>query len=409
MKILHFADVHLGMENYGKIDPASGLTSRFADFLCSLDKIVAFAKDPKNKIDLVIFAGDAYKTRDPSPTYMKAFAERVKKIADSIPVVLLVGNHDLPQGVGKANTLDIFSTLDVPNVYVGRKPSLMNIKTKDGDVQVGTLPWMSKSQLLDENARQKSIKDTNTYLTEKLGSFLKEINEKIDPEKPSILAAHFSIIGAQYSSEQSVMLGGDLAVSLKDLRNTHFNYVALGHLHKFQVLSQKPLTIFPGSIERIDFGEEKEKKGFVVAEIKKISKRKFNTSYAFIELAVRRFLRIKITIPQNNQNPTKYVLAELKKYDVSNAVVKIEISLLSEQEEILEESKIKDQINKAFLLAGFSKEIIDTFEKKSIDFIEEKIGPKELLDKYLEQKKYSKKKREEIIQYAEDLMSEVEL
>ena len=66
-----------------------------------------------------VFAGDAYKTRDPNPTYQREFARRIKKIADAgIPVVLLVGNHDLPAGARRATSISIFDTLAVPNVYV---------------------------------------------------------------------------------------------------------------------------------------------------------------------------------------------------------------------------------------------------------------------------------------------------
>ena len=33
VKILHFADLHLGVESYGRIDPATGISSRLLDFL----------------------------------------------------------------------------------------------------------------------------------------------------------------------------------------------------------------------------------------------------------------------------------------------------------------------------------------------------------------------------------------
>jgi len=55
VRMIHFADVHIGVENYGKFDPASGLSSRVVDFLNRLDEIVAYAGD--QKADLAIFAG----------------------------------------------------------------------------------------------------------------------------------------------------------------------------------------------------------------------------------------------------------------------------------------------------------------------------------------------------------------
>ncbi len=47
MKILHFADLHLGVESYGRIDPATGLSSRFLDFLSTLDQVVGYALENK--------------------------------------------------------------------------------------------------------------------------------------------------------------------------------------------------------------------------------------------------------------------------------------------------------------------------------------------------------------------------
>ena len=59
LKILHFADAHIDMANYGRHDPETGLPFRVLDFLKSFDTIVDTAIS--QKVDLVIFAGDAYK------------------------------------------------------------------------------------------------------------------------------------------------------------------------------------------------------------------------------------------------------------------------------------------------------------------------------------------------------------
>ncbi|HEY1408580.1 MAG TPA: metallophosphoesterase, partial [Promineifilum sp.] len=67
IKILHFADAHIDIANYGRHDPESGLPLRVGDFLRSLDQIVNTAIE--KEVDLVIFAGDAYKDRNPQPTF----------------------------------------------------------------------------------------------------------------------------------------------------------------------------------------------------------------------------------------------------------------------------------------------------------------------------------------------------
>ena len=82
MKLLHFSDLHIGMENYGKLDPQTGLSTRLLDFFATFDFIVDKALE--ENVDAVLFAGDAYKTRDPNPTQQRGFGERIKKIAKKI-------------------------------------------------------------------------------------------------------------------------------------------------------------------------------------------------------------------------------------------------------------------------------------------------------------------------------------
>jgi len=91
IKILHFADVHLGIENYGKIDLHTGLSTRLTDFLKALDRIIDTALE--EEIDLVVFSGDAYKTRNPSPTHQRECAQRIRRLSlAGLPTVLIAGN-----------------------------------------------------------------------------------------------------------------------------------------------------------------------------------------------------------------------------------------------------------------------------------------------------------------------------
>ncbi len=158
IRLLHIADIHIGMENYGRLDPQTGINGRVMDFLRRLSDAVDYALD--HEIDVVIFAGDAYKTRDPNPTYQREFARRMKRLADAgIPVVMLVGNHDLPAVAQRATSISIFSTLDVPNIIVGDREQVWQITCRRGQpLQVATAPYPLKSRLLaEEDNRGKSI------------------------------------------------------------------------------------------------------------------------------------------------------------------------------------------------------------------------------------------------------------
>ena len=124
MKLLHFADAHIDMANYGRHDPETGLPLRVLDFLKSLDAIVDAAIS--EKVDMVIFAGDAYKDRSPAPTFQREWGRRIMRLSQAkIPTLLLIGNHDISPSIGRAHALQEFKTLQVPFVKVLDKPCFL--------------------------------------------------------------------------------------------------------------------------------------------------------------------------------------------------------------------------------------------------------------------------------------------
>ena len=167
MRVLHFADLHIGVENYGKTDPQSGLSTRLRDFLKSLDEVVDYALD--HEVDLVVLAGDAYKGRDPSQTHQRELASRLARLSsEGVPVFLLVGNHDLPYAMGKATAIEIFHTLPVPHLYVGDQLQTYHVTTRKGPIQVLALPWPRRSGLLSrEEARGLTIEQVTQEIEDR--------------------------------------------------------------------------------------------------------------------------------------------------------------------------------------------------------------------------------------------------
>jgi exonuclease SbcD len=106
--------------------------------------------------------------------------------------------------------------------------------------------------------------------------------------------AHVSVQGASLGYEQSIMLGRDVTVGLDDLSSRGFDYVALGHIHKHQVLSTNPPAVYAGSPERIDFGEEQEAKGYVTVAIEPDQGADRRTNWEFVELPARIFKTVRV-------------------------------------------------------------------------------------------------------------------
>jgi exonuclease SbcD len=131
IKLVHFADAHIDIATHGKRDAESGLPYRVLDFLKALDTIVDAAIE--ENADLVIFAGDAYKDRQPAPTFQREWGKRIIRLSNAgIPTILLVGNHDLSPASGRAHTLQEYDTLQVPHVKVISKPMVLRPADLDG-------------------------------------------------------------------------------------------------------------------------------------------------------------------------------------------------------------------------------------------------------------------------------------
>ncbi|MBI3763796.1 MAG: exonuclease SbcCD subunit D, partial [Chloroflexi bacterium] len=308
IRLLHFADLHIGMENYGRLDPDTGTSSRVRDFLDRLDEVIDYALD--HDVDLVVFAGDAFKTRDPDPTQQREFARRIKRLADVAPTLLLVGNHDLPGMAAKATSVDIFRALDVANVIVGHKPECRVVETKRGPVCLAWMPYPMRNRLLAQDEhRGKSVEELDLALRDTVTNIVRSLAAEADRQAmPRVLAGHFSVSEAKFGSERSVMLGRDVAILKSEIASPVWDYVALGHIHKYQNLSEadggpggsgageltptpphprSPAIVYSGSLERIDFGEEREPKGFCWVELER-----GNTRYQFVEVHARRFITL---------------------------------------------------------------------------------------------------------------------
>jgi len=297
MKILHFADAHIDANQSGRWDPETGMPVRVMDSLKSLDTIVSTAIE--ERVDLVLFAGDAYKDRNPTPQYQAAFASRILRLERAkIGTFLLVGNHDSGATM-KSHALTEFKTFNTQYVQVIDEIRLWKTRVKDFYIDVVCLPWVHKSHLRMGEVIQQ----------------LEELIEQMDPNTPNIFLGHCSVIGAEFSSERLIMLGEDLMVPKKLLTESGFDYVALGHIHKPQDLNEGnlPPVIYPGSIERVDWGEAGEDKGFVIAEIQESG----SVSLDYRKLDTRPMLDYKVLL-ESKEDIYETIYREMDKIDDGN-------------------------------------------------------------------------------------------
>jgi len=405
VKILHLSDIHLGSGfSHGRINPETGLNTRLEDFVNTLGRCIDRAiSEP---VDLVLFGGDAFPDATPPPFVQEAFATQFRRLVDAqIPTVLLVGNHDQhAQGQGGAS-LCIYRTLGVPGFMVGDRLETHHIQTCNGPVQVITLPWLTRSTLLTRpEAEGLSMGEVGQLLIDRLRVALEGEIRRLDPDIPTVLLAHLMADTACYGAERFLAVGKGFTVPLALLTRTCFDYVALGHVHRHQILCEQPLVIYPGSIERVDFSEEKEEKGFVLVELEK-----GNTRFEFCPLPARVFRTIKVDLSESEDPQTK-LMAALKLEIIQDAVVRLVYHLRPEQLEQIDNPSIHQALSLAHSYT-IHPELVSQLARPRLPQlgVGSGITPLDALKTYLENREDLQEIESEILEAAHSLLSDEEM
>jgi len=408
VKILHFADAHIDMANYGRHDPQSGLPMRVMDFLKSLDEIVQTAID--KKVDLVIFAGDAYKDRSPAPTYQREWGKRIMQLSHAgIQTLLLTGNHDISPSTGRAHAIQEFKTLEVPNVKVLDKPQFLSVDDLGGlPVQVIALPWISRSGLM-ASLELGGTDPSETYkiLGERISELIENWLKDADPDVPTILTAHASVEGAKYGSERMVMLGNDMVLPPALVKDKRLDYVALGHIHKPQNINEgnHPPVIYPGSIERVDFGEAGDRKYFILAEISK-----GKTDVIWQELKnIRPFIDIHVTLESDQAINHKLQDALPPQETIKDAIIRMVVEYQREWEVLIDETALRALTAPAFEFHFVKRPLMQARVRLPEGRAASSLGVVELLDIYWDasSQDVDKEKKEKLNQLARSIIDDV--
>jgi exonuclease SbcD len=347
IRFIHFSDFHLGSDSYGKPNPETGLNQRIHDFAARLDELIDFALG--NRVDLVLFAGDAFKNAHPTPTVQKLLAERIHRLAKGgIRVFLLAGNHDLPRMVSQVSAFSVYPALEVENVTVAEQAGVYRIETARGDVlQVAAMPHFWRSSLLAQIDKPLSPADVDREIDRMVAKKVAELADRLNPNLPAVLAAHCHVTRAQVSKAQDLYGISDFEVHLSSVAHRAFPYIALGHIHKPQVLADDwragTFAAYSGSLDRVDFGEEGERKGFYVADLED---GRLTAEPHFEEVRARRFLTITAT--PDPAAPTASIRTAIERHDVADAVVRVRAKAPRELFAAVDQRALRDALAGAY-------------------------------------------------------------
>ena len=348
MKIITFADAHIGISTYSTIDPKTNLNTRVLDSLNGIDQIINYAEE--NNIKYILFAGDMFKNALPSPTLVREINKRIKASAEKgIKWIIQDGNHDVSPLETAKSALDPLSTLKVENVEHTR---------------------FEKTYMIDNNIRVLVLP---TYTTqEEVENILSKYNDNIK----TIVMGHFTSLNAKLNDW--LIASNENAIDIKIFQKPNILAVVLGHLHKHQILNTNPLSYYCSSTIRTDFNEEHDKKGFVVLDIDN----NYNVSYVFKEIKTQEFLSVKMDLvgEDDAQANVMAYLNHIKK-DLIDKVVRVQLTL--DKENNIDDNEILEFLknNNVSYIANISK-IFDREQLIRNKDINEQITEEEALREY---------------------------
>jgi exonuclease SbcD len=250
MKLIHTSDWHFGM-------PVG--TGSYAEdqrhFLSQLYDLIQ-----QERVEAVLLAGDVYDSSVTNADAIALFNEAATKLCMDLGVkfVVIAGNHDSAARLAACRDL-----LRASGMYVtGRlERDVEPVLLDGGKVAVYSLPFFGReevSALYPERAEEIRSSETAMLVV------CDEIRNKMDKKRRNIVISHAMIVNAELSeSDRSARVGNATAIS-KDVFDG-FDYVALGHIHKPQVIA--PHIRYSGSPVKYSFGsEETQQKGVVLID-----------------------------------------------------------------------------------------------------------------------------------------------
>jgi exonuclease SbcD len=186
------------------------------------------------------------------------------------------------------------------------------------------------------------------------------------------------------------------------LADPTWDYVALGHIHKHQELNggQQPPIVYPGSLERIDFGEEGERKGFVMVELAR-----GHAQWEFIPVKARPFVTIRLDVREATE-PMTTILDELEQHPVDEAIVRVIIKATEAQEMLLDDKPIRQTLRRVSYLASVVRDIERPQRHRLGHISAEELTPREALETYLDSRGTSAERKEQLLRYAETIFRE---
>jgi exonuclease SbcD len=356
-KILFVSDIHIGIRYSYRIDLRTGISARTLDFINALSRVVSYAINENT--DIFVISGDIFDRVTVGPTILRLVREKIwiPLLESKIPVILIGGNHDSPQIIEKGSPFGEVSIL--PNSIAVRTPQIYKVKALHSKEEIGFIlfPYMTATQVVSyvEKVMKEEIEREEQMIRsqELFREIATRYAERLDT-KVKILVGHFFVQGSKIGViPYPDQLPHEFVFKRDMIPLDQINLAVFGHIHTTQTLYDGKVLV-PGSLERVDFGETNEDKGFYIFDT--------NTNQLnFMSNNPRSLKKKYIEVQKGIENPTEYILEHLPQAEIKEAIVRIIIKLPA----LMRKKVILQRIHPYLEDNSFNYEIIwDTSEKK---------------------------------------------
>ena len=165
--------------------------------------------------------------------------------------------------------------------------------------------------------------------------------------------------------------------------------------------------MYAGSLQRVDFGEERDEKGFCIFELDPARPQSSRLSgFEFVKNSARRFLTIDVNLTAGDEDPTSTVIRAIEDEDLAEAIVRLRLALPAELETMLVESRIRDALRPAHFIASISKDVSDRGRTRVNDADTRGLTPNEALQMYFNTRNVPDDRAQVLLRYAEELIAE---
>jgi exonuclease SbcD len=262
MKILHTSDWHIGKQLH-KYDLADDL-NLFFEWLINYIKT--------NEVDVLLVSGDVFDQANPSQAAFKHYYDVLRQLVQlDCKIIITGGNHDSASVLNAPkellNAFDITviggATEDIADMFV-------NLNSKGEKLVVAAVPFLK-----DRDIRKSVAGETYATKIEQIKSGIQTYFSNINTHYQSnysdaffVVMGHLFVQGSTVSeSERDIQIGNQAGVGATMFQNVP-NYVALGHIHKPQAVSEEDYIHYCGSPVSLSFSEKEDQKQVNVLTVK---------------------------------------------------------------------------------------------------------------------------------------------